>query len=285
MIDSDIILIIVVLYKKRLSESAIYKSLEQITWPSSKGIDLLVYDNSPAEFIQEEINPQGKFVIKYIRDTSNSGVSKAYNEGALLAQTLQKKWVVFFDQDTLLPANFFTVLLDSIARHPEQVLFVPRLMANNIQLSPCRYLFAKGIPYKKEHPAGICTLKRKNLLNSCLCIRLDAFFHAGGYRDRVHLYYSDFVFINYFKKKYPTFFLLDVNIPHGMSALENGIQNQLRTFSLFCIGAREALIVEPGYAVFYFMHTLMRCCLLAWRYKHIRFVKIFLNYFLSGKNG
>lgn len=281
----DSIQIIIVLYKKKISESATIKSLMQNVVGLGSKLDLFIYDNSPNDFIQENIlNLSNIFNINYIRDTSNPGVSKAYNEGALYAQSMNKGWILLFDQDTFLPSDFISTLIKNLEDYPTQTLFAPRLIDSRLQISPCKYKYAKGFPYQKITTAGIHLLKGKNLLNSCLCIQLQAFSAVGGYRSNVQLYYSDFVFINFFKKVYSSFVLLDIDVIHSMSALEDNYQKQLQTYSLFCIGSRAALKEQPKYFVFYFLHSFMRCFLLCFRYKKVSFLAVFFNHFLLNRN-
>jgi GT2 family glycosyltransferase len=283
MINANEILWIVVLYKQKLSESITLQSLKSN--PETQNISVLLYDNSPEAFIQEKIDEEPFCKVKYIRNEHNPGVSAAYNEGAAYAASLHKQWIVLLDQDTMLPANFISTLLHSISLYPEQVLFAPALMAGKLQISPCRYIFAKGFPRKTRSLPGIHRLRRTNLLNSGLCIKLTAFYKAGGYPNKVRIYYSDFVFINRFKKKYQSFAVMDINLTHSMSALEKGnVEEQLKTFSLFCIGAREASAEQPGYFLFYFLNTLLRCLKLTVRHRSGTFISYFGKFFLAEKN-
>jgi GT2 family glycosyltransferase len=273
------ILVIIVLYKQQLAESSSYKSLLKNVTDTK--IDLFVYDNSPQEFEQDTIPfSTEKFNIKYERNLSNAGVSLAYNKGAEYARSLEKKWLLLFDQDTDIPQNFLSVLIQNINLFSQEHIFVPRLFDNNIQLSPCKYYFARGFPYKKEQISGLHSIEKKNLLNSCLCVRLDVFFQLEGYSEDVPLYYSDFVFTDKYRKHFKTFLLIDVSIQHKMAGISANREQMIKTFELFCIGAKLAGKVQPKYKFYYFVNTLFRCFVLMFKYKKTVFLTIFFRKFL-----
>lgn len=281
MINIEDIYIIIVLYKQRLSESLSYQNLRSNIVGINTPIKLFIHDNSPVDFIQDIINPcQDGFSIQYERDYTNQGVSAAYNKGATQAKLLQKEWVLLFDQDTTISSNYLSLLVHTINIYAEEHLFAPRLISGKLQLSPCKYRLAKGVPYRYNLKAGKHSFTHKNLLNSGLCINTNAFLTVGGYSEKVRLYYSDFVFINRFKKKYPTFVVVDENIQHTMSALSDDSEKQIGTFRLFCTGAKEAAIEQPKYTLFYTLNTLLRSCVLTVRYKTLQFPIIFYKYYL-----
>jgi GT2 family glycosyltransferase len=275
------ILAIVVLYKQKLSNSATYVGLEEaLNLFENERLDVFVYDNSPQKFEQDAIPFSiGKFNIKYERNVSNAGVSLAYNKGAEYARALGKKWLLLFDQDSIVSNNFLFILLQSMNFFTQEHLFVPRLVDRGLQLSPCRYYFAKGFPYKKELTNGVYSIARKNLLNSCICIRLDVFLQLGGYFENIPLYYSDFVFIDKYRKYFKTFVLIDASIQHKMAALSTNLEQRVKTYELFCIGAKGAAKAQPKYRFYYFINTSLRGFVLILRNRKIAFLRAFIRNF------
>lgn len=74
---NNIIFPIIVIYKCHLGEAESFK-----TFIKPNGFkNYLVYDNSPTEYIQENIASIYPQAI-YVRDTSNKGLPAAYNLGA-----------------------------------------------------------------------------------------------------------------------------------------------------------------------------------------------------------
>ena len=75
------ILPVIVLYKIRLSDAASFRTLLQ-----QHGVEeFVVYDNSPADFTQEDVERNHPKAV-YVRDVQNSGLPKAYNLAAEVAQ-------------------------------------------------------------------------------------------------------------------------------------------------------------------------------------------------------
>ena len=272
---------IIVLYKQKLSHSITFRKLENaLNTFENKRLDIFVYDNSPQEFEQDEVpSSMGMFNIKYERNISNAGISLAYNKGAEYAHSLGKKWLLLLDQDTDIPQNFLSVLLQNINRFTQEHIFVPQLVDNGMQISPCKYYFARGFLYKKEQALGLHFIRKKNLLNSCLCIRLDTFLQLGGYSEDVPLYYSDFVFIDKYRKHFKTFVLIDVSVQHKMASLSEDLEQVVKTFELFCIGAKCAAKEQPKYKSYYFVYSLIRSFVLVIRYKKTKFFSVFIRNF------
>ena len=80
----DKILIIIVIYNKD-----IHKVIMKDT---SYKLNILVYDNSK----KSQNYPEN---IYYIHDSSNSGVSRAYNKGIELAKKMNKKYCLKFKRE------------------------------------------------------------------------------------------------------------------------------------------------------------------------------------------
>lgn len=100
---------VMVLYKCKLSESRTYQSLLK----EADGLKhFMVYDNSPMSYEQDATQmPEG---VTYIRDTSNSGLSIAYNKGAAKAKELGFSHILLLDQDTLFAANTWKAYNDNL---------------------------------------------------------------------------------------------------------------------------------------------------------------------------
>src|ERR1700743_364915 len=102
--SDETLLAVIVLNKTRLEDSKTFASLTACLKASSLQLDLLIYDNSP-EYNPDSVSGFPNWKITYMADTSNSGVSKAYNCAASLALASKKQWLLLFDQDTSFPLN------------------------------------------------------------------------------------------------------------------------------------------------------------------------------------
>ena len=159
---TDTLLIILVVYKRRLEECEAFQSILKMH-KSGQLLNLFVYDNSPEP--QRIFNYQGLSII-YKHDSQNSGLSKAYNIGAVQAKNDKLDWILLLDQDTILPANILSKYHFAIHERPNIRLFVPILMLDNKKIfSPCIYRYKRGF-HPKEVKKGVDQLDRLAPVNS-----------------------------------------------------------------------------------------------------------------------
>ena len=94
------VLAVVVLYNVSLNDSQTLNSLKAL---DSLGINLklLIYDNSPQQQNHESTQ------WDYVHDSTNEGLTKAYNTAVELAKKNNCEWLLLLDQDTHLPVGFF----------------------------------------------------------------------------------------------------------------------------------------------------------------------------------
>jgi rhamnosyltransferase len=271
------ILAILVLYKLRLEQSNSFRSLfGSSPWPED--IQLLVYDNSPTPMHgpEEFADPNGR--IRYVSDTSNPGVSKAYNVGATLAKTLGKEFILLLDQDTMFPAGAWSAYVAAITTRKECRLFVPILDCSGRIYSPCWHGFSIYLPLRKVTP-GVAQTKNRSVLNSGVCVALDAFEEVGGFDENIPFYFSDHDFMRRYRAQYKTLYVLDVICSHNLS--DKGppdLTTALGGFDSFCRGSRSSikgvLDVIPILPM-----SLARLARLSLRFRSTAFFPVFLNRF------
>jgi GT2 family glycosyltransferase len=272
--------IIIVVYNQKIDECASFRSIISMK-VSNFNLDIFIYDNStlPQTMVENK-----SFTIKYYHDSKNSGVSKAYNQGAMHAMAKNKSWVLLLDQDTLLPANLLQEYEKVISTNSELMLFVPILkLKNGIIFSPCRYRFKRGFFVKEINP-GIHNLKSLSPVNSGMLINLNAFNTVGGYNNNVKLDFADFQFIERFKKKYPKFYILDTYCIQDFSNDNVTYKSQVIRFQFYCEGARN---IEKNSLIDWFSYgtfTLFRALKLCIKYKKIIFLNIYFNSFIKTKS-
>ena len=167
-------LIILVLYKKYLSDSISFQSLDKIFTKANISLDLFVYDNSPKAMVHPDQISYNNLNIHYIHDASNSGLSKAYNEGYKAAKKLKKKWLLLLDQDTSFTEELFFTYFNAINKNRSIHLFAPFLIDKDSIFSPCKYYFKRGFKLKHIEP-GIHSFKQLALLNSCMLLSTESF--------------------------------------------------------------------------------------------------------------
>ncbi|MCM4150242.1 glycosyltransferase family 2 protein [Arenibacter sp. N53] len=271
------LLIIIVIYNRALEDCESFQSVLQMTEKESD-INLYIYDNSK---LPQKINDTQGVSMVYNHDSNNSGVSRAYNQGAFHAQKTNKKWILLLDQDTTLPSNILKEYKSSIDRHPDIKLFVPiLLLENNRIFSPCVYKFKRGF-HPKSINVGVNSLNQLTPVNSGMLINLDSFLNVGGYNDKIKLDFSDFQFIERFRQKYSDFYVLNTTCRQDFSNDEVSYSSQINRFRYYCNGARNidkpSFIDKCQYGTIVFLRAIM----LTIKYRKLRFLLIFINSYLK----
>lgn len=228
----DSLLIVLVLYKSDLETSESFQSIEACLKTTNSNVDVFIYDNSPQR-LDLNLN-QYNSQIHYVWDSNNPGVSKAYNEGFAFAKNDAKKWLLILDQDTEFDSDFLIKYHNAHANSPDLSLFAPILKLNSGEIySPCKYKFPRTTILKKIN-AGITDLKNLSLLNSGMLISTNAFQEAGGYDERLKMDFTDFEFMDRYRKMSTHFFLIDTVGIHGFSGFQDEMEASLVRFDRYC---------------------------------------------------
>lgn len=218
------LLIIIVLYNVKINQIEYLYDLEDF--------EVLIYDNSNTA--QECTN------YHYFHDSSNPGVSKAYNYGITLAKQLNKKKVLILDQDT----KFDKAALDQYerlyAKYGNDYIYAPIIAGNDKIYSPydelkCRNKFqtSESFAYNERY-----SLKNKAVINSGLMIPVSLAEKLGGFDENIKLDFSDSYFIEKYKWINEFIILVNIKMEHSLSG-DEGInkQKELSRFRFYCSGA------------------------------------------------
>ena len=270
------ILFILVIYKRKLNESDSFISLVNSLKNTHVNVDIFIYDNSPSSMILDEELSGENWNIHYVHDKTNPGVSKAYNEGFKLGKKLNKKWLLLLDQDTKLPNNAITKYCKAVQDNNEYSLFAPILVSTNGTIySPCNYFFKRGFPMKSIE-IGLMNARRKSLLNSGLLISIDIFEKVGGYNERLKLDFSDFDFIDRYRKISGQFFIINTECIHELSSNEEDFDSSITNFTRYCKGLKIYIVADFD-SFCLFCITLIRACKLSFRFRNIDFISVFFR--------
>jgi GT2 family glycosyltransferase len=265
------IVVVIVLYKRKPAQSLAYTSVLKL---AGGGISpaIYIYDNSP--------EPAGEYInsarVVYRHDPFNGGVGKAYNEASILAATLQKKWMLLSDQDTLLTPAFVEKLYRTVCNHASGIAFAPKLRDVHGYVSPFRWQWGGGRRCMVTAP--VLPLQQYRFANSGLLIRLDAFQQVQGYHASLPLDFSDIAFGEKLKALTRDFVVVDEALQHAFSGTDQlSWPSAIKRFRYFCAGAFEmGRLYGPYYL--YMGRALLRALHLSARYKKTAFIKIFLRY-------
>ena len=276
----DQIIAVVVIYNTKIEESETLISLSGSLAQTSDSMDLVVYDNSlHPVWENRSIFITEFFRIHYFHDPSNPGVSKAYNFAALYAQQLKKRWILLLDQDTSFPVDTVSAYISALKNYPTLKLFTPVLkLSTGTIISPCRYFFKRGFSLNKITP-GLNSLKKISPLNSGMLRELDTFIISGGYNEKIKLDFSDFQFIERFKKNSDQFCIINVISLHEFSDEETNTVKLNERFAFYCDGAKNSEKNSIGDQLAFFMVVLLRATNLVFRTKDIIFYKTFIHHY------
>lgn len=270
------LLIIIVVYKRPLEDCESFMSIVELQTDDFP-LEVFIYDNSPQA--QNVINHEN-INITYLHDPQNSGVSKAYNEGVKYAAENRKKWVLLLDQDTKLPKCILEKYWSAINENPYIDLFVPILKLNGGTIfSPSRYKFKRGF-FLENIEVGKHSLYRYAPVNSGMMLRTSAFLDVGGYNDEVQLDFSDFQFIERFRKKHPDFFVINAECGHDFSNDESSLESQSMRFRSYCEGARNVENKSHWDWHQYNIVVFIRALRLTLRYRNTGFIGTYFRKFL-----
>lgn len=217
------ILFVIVLYRCKLSESKTFQTF-------AKQIQhLLVFDNS--ESIQD-ISAYACDAV-YIHNESNIGLSACYNRAAQYAREQGYDWILFLDQDTDFSGVSVEDYKNAIRENPDCFLIAPMVKCGKYTMSPMKYKHHFALFSEKTY-RGKVFLHNLSIINSGMCVSVEAFWECGGYNEKVFLDYSDHEFLRHFKKVHNQILILPNVIYQDYSAKSDGKEAALKRLALFC---------------------------------------------------
>lgn len=147
------------------------------------GVPALVVDNASRDGSAELAERAGASVLRL---ASNEGYGRANNAGARAATS---EFVLVVNPDVVLETDAVAALIEAAGRYPEAVLLAPRLVEPDGRLffQP-RSLLAPGRA-DAVLPSGDCCAPF--LSGACLLVRREPFLRAGGFDERIFLFYED----------------------------------------------------------------------------------------------
>jgi len=189
--------------------------------------------------------------------------------------------VLLLDQDTTFADDLLIKFSTAVAGNPSVKLFCPILITyENIIFSPCKYYFGRGFPLKKV-TAGLCTFKNISPVNSGMLIAIKEFMAAGMYNEAVKLDFSDFQFIEKFKKNHSTFFIVDSVGLQDFSNHESDVNKLNVRYAYFCDGAKNFSKSNFIDEIKYLLVAFMRAVTLSYRTNSTIYFKTFFTSYIK----
>ncbi|MCC8172040.1 MAG: hypothetical protein LIP00_09720 [Parabacteroides sp.] len=267
------LLLVVVLYNQRLHDTATYASLI-----AQSGEDVFIYDNSPRP--QHAAGTGLPAGCKYVSDTANGGISKAYNAAGRYALEKGYEWMLFLDQDTVFASGILNEYRAVISTRKDIRLIVPPMkMSENLYMSPVKVRFHIARPCRQV-PEGKASLWRYAPINSGLAVEVEAFHRVGGYNEKVKLDFSDYQFVRRFRKWYPDFYVLRSVCSQSFSNEIESAHRKLHRFDLFCLSLKHCERDNLFDGLCYFLVVVKRMASLMWQTRSFKPVKSVFSNFL-----
>lgn len=276
------ILGVVVVYNTSINKCSTLISLNKSALLYNKVLDIIIYDNSANSQQTSSLVSYTNLNFFYYHDITNPGVSKAYNYAAKKAVEIKKKFLLLLDQDTIFPDDSLQKYVEAVNKNEDQFLFCPILTTAKGIFSPLKYYFRRGMIWKNIKP-GVYSLKNRSALNSGMLVSLTAYSLTGGYNNEIELYFSDFDFINRFKKQFKNIVVIDLYCSHSLSDIEKvDLISAIRRFKYYVSGSFNSILSFKDY-IYIFATVFLRSLKLAWQYKCFTFINIFFKKYLLGK--
>lgn len=268
-IQTDI-LILCVLYNQPLSSSKTFKSLLMYNH------NVMLIDNSNQSFLDIPITS----TWEYVNFINNPGLGHAYNYAVQYAKEKGYDWILITDQDTHFPSNAIEIYGNAIENNPDIKLFLPKVKIRNGKfMSPVKSMhyfsqLTMSPPLENINPAKYA------IINSGLCINVDAFLEVGGYNEKVWLDFADIQFIERFANKYNKAYVVDLECIQSFSNEDQDSNQKMNRYKLFCDSIKHYEPINQFNKFWIFCVTLKRALSLSKQLTSLKPLYIFIKYYI-----
>lgn len=271
------LMLIVVMYNTKISD--LY-CIKQSKINNNDSIDVFIYDNS----LQEQTVPDIYGInFHYVHDKKNAGVSKGYNVGIEKAKELNKKYVILLDQDSNISCADFEKYTLLYNKYGDDYLYAPIMYYKDKIYSPgnINNFAGKVQDLNKFMYKEVYSLEDKSLINSGLLIPLKIIDLIGNFNENIKLDFSDFYFIEKYKKFNNNMVLLNLYVEHSLSGDESkNYLKEISRYKYYCNGAKYFNISAGKIRLYPALRRMLRLIV---RYKSLKPIYIFVFYFLGSK--
>ena len=232
-LNSNLLLFGIVCFRERFWECSSFLDLyhSYLQSKSSERLKIFVFDNTDLDDWFTEFPDFGENItIIYNRNKLNPGISFAYNRIADYAKNHDYKNIVFFDQDSSLPLNSYSIyhVFSTKGIH----VAAPKVISGNNLISPSKYINYRSVLYDKISSESI-PINGNSCINSGLMIKTELFFTNGSYNEDLRLDFCDHDFIQRLSLKTTDLFILPYNLHQDFSTDTNTLEQALFRYQLF----------------------------------------------------
>jgi glycosyltransferase involved in cell wall biosynthesis len=178
----------------------------------------LIFDNTPGKAAENRVLDDS---IDYCSTGRNLGLPAAYNAAIRHGLLRGAEYILLVDQDSSVTHEFLEAAVQALERPlPDQVAWVPRILANNRVISPYR-VNALGVPkfgYDSSRPRATYFA-----INSYSVISLSFLTQLGGFEEHYWLDALDSWFYSNVAKAARTVGIIDVTVTQRLSLLDGHV--------------------------------------------------------------
>lgn len=276
---ADGLLVVIVLYNCPPEKSPAVQEICRAAQLYSGPLSLLLYDNSPRS--AATLKPVPNLNVVYQHDKHNSGVGRAYNQGAELAVKNGLKWMLLLDQDTHPVQNYLAIFHQHREENHWCRLFAPVLQDKEITVSPFVWKWGRGRPLRKIPAPGSYDFKNRALANSGLFVAVNYFNRVGGYTEEIGLDFADIDFCMKAADIGEKFVLLPVSLKHNLSALFGNNADAVMIRLTRYIRSARIFAEQHGQVWPVGLRLAVKALQLAIKFRMSQFLTIYINEFFN----
>jgi len=267
------VLIIIVLYKKRLEESMGFSSYIENEKFLVHRHELIVYNNSP----EIDIKASDNFTV--ITAKENKMLAEAYNEGLKFAGRNGFGWIMLIDHDTYLNAKYFkeaTIFLGNTNRckAAAPIIEVKGATASPIQYKPLLGPYFGFHPITKPGYTGKCLAA----FNSGTLLDVEEMRKIGGFNEEYPLDSLDNWYYHQLYKRNCRIYIMDVKIIQNLSVADYGQMTTSRYKSVMNYSLKFAMSLGITATASWRLRNIGRCLIQLTTSNKRKFVPLTIQY-------
>lgn len=222
--------ILICLFNKSIEDSNTIQSLLSSS-PFLDNTKIILWDNSLTPLKEDKISYLCSKLknLEYISTPENTPLARIYNS-IIDRQKKSDGYLMICDDDSLIPVSFFQEIFLEIGNNLNINLFLPKIVANSVIVSPARdyKIFSK---FFRNLKTGLIHSNNITAINSCMVISNRIFLNGFRYDLRLNFYGTDNYFMYNYTRRYQKIFVLNSNVRHSLSFNStNDLKNKLRIF-------------------------------------------------------
>jgi GT2 family glycosyltransferase len=241
---------------------------------SDKRLDIFIFDNTDLNNWEISYNAKklNNISLHYFHDVTNPGISYAYNKIAEYAVKNGFSHIVFLDQDTHLPIDFYDQYCNSILGNNIQIA-APIIMNGDHIFSPSKYRNYRSINLRAVNEFQL-DLRNHTCINSGLLIHTSLFFQSGGYNNDLRLDFCDHEFIRRVSKYADKLVVLPVKLKQSFSTEVNSLDKAVFRYKIFLKDLLSLKKINNSGSKLFFFIDLPHLIRLTLQYKTFKFIGI-----------